>query len=114
MENDALRLIRVFHNLNRTQVADKVGLSVSYISELESGAKRVTLDVLHKYADAFRMPASAILLFSERVSEGAATESARVAIGGKVVKMLNWLAAITEDEGMSGDEILKQEVRAKG
>ena len=103
MENEALRLIRAFHNLNRTEVAAKVGLSVSYISELESGAKKVTLDVLQKYAAGFNMPTSSIMLFAERADEGSATESARLAIGGKVVKMLNWLAAISSEDDKKED-----------
>jgi transcriptional regulator with XRE-family HTH domain len=98
MENEALRLIRVFHNLNRTQTADKVGLSVSYVSELESGTKKVTLEVLQKYATGFRMPVSSIMLFAERADEGSLTEAARLTIGGKVVKMLNWLAAISSED----------------
>jgi transcriptional regulator with XRE-family HTH domain len=98
MQNDILRLVRVFHNLNRTQLAEKVGLSVSYISELESGSKKISLEVLQRYASAFKLPLSSLLLFGEKVESGDAVESARLVIGGKVVKMLNWVASISEDE----------------
>ena len=103
MENEALRLVRVFHNLNRAQVADRVDLSPSYISELESGSKKVTLEVLNKYSAAFKIPVSSLMLFAEKAHDGGVSESARVIIGGKVVKMLNWLATITQDEQEEGD-----------
>lgn len=43
MLNEVLRLVRVFHDLNKTQTADRVGLSKSYITEFERGDKKVTM-----------------------------------------------------------------------
>lgn len=104
MNHNVLGLVRVFHNLNRTQVAKRVGLSLSYVSELEAGSKKMTLEVLEKYAEGFKMPLSSLILFSEMSRENRVEETTRIAITGKVVKMLNWLAAIGGDES-SGKEI---------
>ena len=98
MLNEALRLIRVFHDLTKSQVADRVNLSRSYITELESGSKKVTLEVLEKYAEAFNLPVSHLMLFAERAEKGGASENARVTVAGKVLKMLGWLAHISGDE----------------
>ncbi len=99
MLNEALRLIRVFHDLSKSEVAARVGLSKSYVTELEGGNKKVTLEVLQKYADAFGIPISSLMLFAER-AEGRASEGARIAIGSKVLKMLDWIATISgEAEG---------------
>jgi transcriptional regulator with XRE-family HTH domain len=104
MLGEALRLIRVFHDLNKSQVAERVGLSKSYVTELERGDKKVTLEVLEKYASAFNIPVSSLMLFAERVAQGGIAESARVRVAGKVLKMLGWLAAITEDEDADESE----------
>ena len=37
MLSEALRLIRVFHDLKQTELADRLGVSKSYLSEIESG-----------------------------------------------------------------------------
>ena len=50
MYHRALRLIRVFHDMNQADVADKLGLSKSYISELEQGRKKPSIEVLERYA----------------------------------------------------------------
>ncbi|MGJ3627810.1 helix-turn-helix domain-containing protein [Sphingomonas sp. MMS24-JH45] len=55
--------MRVFHDLNKTQVAARVGLSKSYVTELERGDKKVTLEVLEKYASAFKIPVSSLMFF---------------------------------------------------
>ena len=48
MLNEALRLVRVYHDLSQADVAERVGLSKSYVSEIESGEKNVSLAVLEK------------------------------------------------------------------
>ena len=92
MQHEALRLVRVFHDLNQTTLAERLQISKSYLSEIESGKKQVTLELLQKYADTFGMPLSSLLFFAEQV-EGGAREKVRTAIAGKVVKMLDWIAA---------------------
>ena len=92
MQHEALRLVRVFHDMNQTTLAERLEISKSYLSEIESGKKQVTLELLQKYADTFGMPLSSLLFFAEKI-EGGARDRVRTAIAGKVVKMLDWIAA---------------------
>ena len=85
--------MRVFHDLNQTALAERLQISKSYLSEIESGKKQATLELLQKYADTFGMPLSSLLFFAEQVEEGGAREKVRTAIAGKVVKMLDWMTA---------------------
>jgi transcriptional regulator with XRE-family HTH domain len=87
----ALKLIRDYHRLSQTEMATRVGLSKSYISELESGTKKVSLDVLERYAAEFNIPMSSLVLFAERTESGGASEGARIFAANKVLKMLEWL-----------------------
>lgn len=103
MLNEALRLMRVFHDLNKTQVAERVGLSKSYITELERGDKKVTLEVLRKYANAFSVPLSSLMFFAEQATEGP-PERVRTAVASKVVKMLDWIATVTAERSDEGDD----------
>lgn len=85
-------MVRVFHDLNQTTLAERLQISKSYLSEIESGKKQVTLELLQRYADTFGMPLSSLLFFAEQI-EGGTREKVRTAIAGKVVKMLDWMAA---------------------
>ncbi len=104
MLNEALRLVRVFHDLNKTQVAERVGLSKSYVTELERGDKKVTLEVLQKYAVAFNIPVSSLMFFAEQAGDGSTSEKIRTTVAGKVVKMLDWIATVTADDSDEGDQ----------
>lgn len=92
MQNDALRLMRVFHDMSQTTLADKLGISKSYLSEIEKGEKKkVTLDLLERYSQVFNIPVSSLMFFAEQVDEGK-YEKVRVTVAGKVLKMLDWIA----------------------
>jgi transcriptional regulator with XRE-family HTH domain len=97
MIEDALRLIRVFHNLKQGDLAKNLGISQSYLSEVETGAKQPTLELLEKYSDVFSIPVSSILYFSERKGEKS-PERLSDAIASKALQMLNWVDVITSDE----------------
>ncbi len=94
MINRALRLIRVYHDLNQSDVAARVGLSKSYVSEIEKDAN-VTLQVLEKYSNAFNIPVSSLMLFAEQAGESRLSEGARVLVADKALKMLDWIATIS-------------------
>ena len=98
MYNRALRLIREFHRLSQSEVASKVGLSNSYVSELEKGTKKASIEVLEKYAEAFKLPMSSLILFAERVeNDNRLSEKSRVFVADKVLKMLEWIHASAND-----------------
>ena len=48
MYDRALKLIRQYHRLSQAELADKLGLSRSFVSELEKpGGKKPSIDVLN-------------------------------------------------------------------
>lgn len=101
MLSEALRLIRVFHDVKQNELAARLGVSKSYLSEIESGKKTPPIDVIQKYADEFRVPVSSILFFSEQLGNPASKppipDRARAAIAGKVLNFLQLIEARTGD-----------------
>ena len=92
MQNDALRLMRIFHDMSQTNLADKLGISKSYLSEIEKGEKKkVTLDLLERYSQVFNIPVSSLMFFAEQVDQGN-YEKVRSSVAGKVLKMLDWIS----------------------
>lgn len=88
----ALKLIRKYHNLNQTELAIKLSMSTSYLSELESGKKEPSLDILQKYADYFKVPLSSLVVFSETLDGAHSVSKARAFISKKMLKILEWIA----------------------
>ena len=91
MINEALRLIRVYHDMRQSEVAEKLGMSSSYLSEIEKGTKKPTLELVEKYAALFQVPASSILFFSENMNNGQTYEKARGFVAGKIISLMQYL-----------------------
>lgn len=83
--NEALRLMRVSHDVKQMDLAAKLGLSKSYISEIESGKTTPSLDVIQKYSAAFDVPVSSILFFSETLGKGGLKEQLRKIVAPKML-----------------------------
>lgn len=91
MLNEALRLIRVFHDLKQFEAAERLGISKSHISELEKGTKSPSLDLIERYSQEFRIPASAIMFFAEELPNAKRGEATRTKIASKVVDLLKFI-----------------------
>ncbi|MFC1754422.1 helix-turn-helix transcriptional regulator [Thermoproteota archaeon] len=70
MINESLRLIRVFHDLRTTELAKKLDISPSYLSEIENGKKSPSMELLKKYSVVFKVSASSILFGGARQTKG--------------------------------------------
>lgn len=93
MLNKALKQIRAFHQLKQTELADMLDISNSYLCEIESGRKPVSMDLLLKYSEVFSIPASSLLLFSENYENAKASSGLRLQCAEKVLKAMEWVSA---------------------
>lgn len=69
MIGEALRLIRVFHDRKSKDLASELGISPSYLSEIENSHKRPSIDLISEYARVFKTKPSVILYFAEELGE---------------------------------------------
>lgn len=89
-----LKLIRQFHNIKQGQLASAIGISNSYLSEIESGKKEVTMDLLKKvcwlfqYANVF-----ANALFGKAWRQLNFAEKFRVNFTAKIKQIMEWVVA---------------------
>lgn len=93
MNGQALKLIRQFHNIKQGKLATDLSVSNSYLSEIESGKKEVTLDLLKKYSDYFNIPISSLMLFSEKLEDNSISEKFRVTFASKLKQIMEWVVA---------------------
>ena len=93
MLNDALKQIRMFHEMKQVELAQKLDISKSYLSEIESGRKSVTMDLLQKYGEVFSVPASSLLVFSENIDAAKTSDKLRLKCATKIIKVMEWVSA---------------------
>lgn len=92
MLHRALRLLRTYHQLKQKELALRLDISTSYLSEIETDAKQPSIEILSKYSEIFKMPVSSILLFSESMdAKRTASSLVRVAAADKILRLLEWL-----------------------
>lgn len=101
MIGEALRLLRIFNGYKSAELAEKLGISQSYVSEIENNKKQPTMDILDKYAGVFEMKKSTLLLFAESLENDVEMQNdkkQKVALAGmKLLKILERVGKF-EDE----------------
>ena len=96
MLSKALRLVRIFHDLSQKELAEKLGISKSYLSEIESGKKNPNLNIIGKYSDTFDIPVSSIMFFAENLEPKNRSEKMKTAVSSKILAILNFIAEKSE------------------
>lgn len=89
--HEALRLIRVFHDLKQFELADRLNVSKSHISEIESGYKTPSLGLIERYSIQFRIPVSAIMFFAEEIPNAKRGEKVRAKIASTALDLLGFI-----------------------
>lgn len=93
MLGEALRLIRVFHDVKLKELAEELKISKGYLSEIESQKKKPSLDLVNKYSKRFNVSVSAIMLFSEELDDE--RSNLKKGIRNKILKFLQIVEGIT-------------------
>ena len=89
MLHKALKIIRQYHEIKQVELAVQLGISKSFLSEVESGKKAVSLELLNKYAEIFEVPASSLVFFSESIErKGVFPDKFRQVIAGKILDVM--------------------------
>ena len=95
---EALRLLRIFNGYKSAELAKKLELSQSYVSELENGKKQPTMEVLDKYAKVFEMKKSTLMLFAESLEGEEIKNDKKQKIARAGMKLLKILEKVGEFE----------------
>ncbi|MCP8882816.1 helix-turn-helix domain-containing protein [Devosia sp. XJ19-1] len=92
MINDALRLLRLYLGLSQNHLASALELSQSTISEIESGTKSVTMEVLERYSSKFDVRMSQLLFFAEELQDQPVKTKGKLIVAPRVLSLLELLA----------------------
>lgn len=92
----ALKILRRSQELNQAELAERLGVSRSYISELESGNRTPSFELLEKYAGVFDVPLSSLIFFAEGLKEPEALEGRLEKAKGVIAKKIIALLSVIE------------------
>ena len=102
MLGQALKLLRRYQGLNQSALAAKLGVSRSYVSEMESGNRTPSFDLLNRYADVFEVPVSSLIFFAEALEDDkkeiGRLHQAKGVIAKKIIAILTLLDIDSEVE----------------
>lgn len=97
MINRALKVVRQFHGLTQTEMASKLEISKSYLSEIESGKKSVTYKILEGYSSIFDIPVSSLVFFSENLEQkNSIPEKFKTTVANKILHLMEWITVRNE------------------
>jgi transcriptional regulator with XRE-family HTH domain len=102
--NEALFLARVYWGLSQIDMAKLLGISQSYLSEIESSKRNVDVDLLDKYSQALRVPKSTFLVFSESLEGKPPARTGKYVVADWALRLL---------ERLIPDDLLKKERAAQ-
>ena len=88
MLSEALRVLRQFHDLKSKDMAYELGISPSYLSEIERGKKEPNLSLIRRYAEVFNTTPSSILFFSEDIESAQQRPNFKNIVIKKTLKFL--------------------------
>jgi transcriptional regulator with XRE-family HTH domain len=91
MIHRALKVIRQFHTLKQNELAEQLDISKSYLSEIETGKKPASLELLQKYSNIFDIPVSSLIFFSENIGkEQLSSNKFKKVVASKIVNVMEW------------------------
>lgn len=89
---ETLKLLRIFYGYKSVEMAKKLKISQSFLSEIENCKKNPTLELLNQYSKVLKIKVSTIVLLSESLMEDKETKKDIkhniAGIGMKVLKIL--------------------------
>lgn len=91
MIGEAIKIIRIFNGLTQQELAHDLGISDSYLSQIESGKRTPTLETVSAISSQFRIPVSSLMFFSEQLGSDKTPidRERRLAFGRRLIEFLS-------------------------
>jgi transcriptional regulator with XRE-family HTH domain len=96
--NDALRLLRLYCGFSQTEMAAKLGITQSMVSDVEGSRKNVTMDLLEAYSSGVGIRMSQLLFFAEEIEGQPIARRGQLIVADKVIKLLERLKPNEHEE----------------
>lgn len=89
MLGDTLKRLRNIYGYSATEMSEKLGISNSYLSEIERGKKKASIDLLERYAEILDIRVSSLMRFSEEYDCAAKNGAGQQMITKMMSRLIN-------------------------
>lgn len=91
MIGEVLQRMRKIYGYKAVEMSEKLGISNSYLSEIENNKKKPSLDLLEVYSNVFEIKVSSLILMSEKLDNTSNNHSDDF-IRKTMIKMINFMS----------------------
>jgi len=106
MLGETLKRTRNIYGMTASQMSKRLGISASYLSEIENGKKQPSVELLQKYADIYGIKLSSLILLSESIDEAKEKKDGTAFIRQLMLNLINGMSHQLQEDSSS----VKQEV----
>lgn len=94
---EVLMRLRKIYGYKAVEMSKHLGISPSYLSEIENGKKQPSLDLLKKYAQLFEIRLSSLILLAESYEEAEEQGKGTAMIRSMMISLINNMSKTTGD-----------------
>ena len=91
MIGEVLQRMRKIYGYKAKEMSEKLGISNSYLSEIENNKKKPSLELLEVYSNVFESKVSSLILMSEKLEDSSNNNSDDF-IRKTMIKMINFMS----------------------
>ena len=91
MIGEVLQRMRKIYGYKAIEMSEKLGISNSYLSEIENNKKKPSLELLEVYSNVFEIKVSSLILMSEKLDDSSNNNSDDF-IRKTMIKMINFMS----------------------
>ena len=97
MIGETLKRTRNIYGMTASKMSTELGISPSYLSEIENGKKQPSLELLEKYSKIYGIKLSSLILLSESIEEAKQKKDGSAFIRRLMLNLINGLSESLED-----------------
>jgi Predicted transcriptional regulators len=106
MIGDVLKRIRLIYGYKASEMSSLLGISNSYLSEIENNKKQPSLDLLNSYAKIYGIKLSSLILLAESFEEASSHNKAQELVKKTMLRLIDLMSKGEEklDELLEDDD----------
>ena len=97
MIGDVLKRTRIIYGYKAREMSSELGISASYLSEIENNKKQPSLELLQKYADIYGIRLSSLILLSENMEKAEKSDKGTAFIRNMMIRLIQKMSAPEDD-----------------
>ena len=97
MIGDVQKRTRIIYGYKASEMSSELGISASYLSEIENNKKQPSLELLQKYANIYGIRLSSLILLSENMDEAEKSGKGTIFVKNMMAHLIQSMSATVSD-----------------